>query len=429
MTDSDSKIYRADSVPFYLYYRNNKTGLQIQFPTDFQLNWTGPYTLTPFIGRCILTLNATVPVGTYTVMVTANATHHQPASYYITMTITQAPTYLNLIEERIDRDRLYQGDSIGFSVFFNNTYGEEITNADVYFRLNVSGSTTIRKTGTLTHIGAGIYSVDFTTWELGEGDYDIEIYAVPTDTNYSQNVNSLVILSVHIRSMFVRPIFIVLYIIAACAVAVVAYRQVRWYLTPYQVKEIIRAKKKIKKNKMIEETKVVRDREEMFASEFKSNWAIIGIKPPKLVKPEIVAFANELTAILRSRITSSEAEVMINQLRVMEISEAETYLASLKVPPEASRRLLAIIGMIEKERLEIIGFAQALSAIKAMEITYSQAEEIIITLRSLTYHEADRYLEAMVIPAEDRKELLDFLEIEPPYKPPEFDKGKKKKKK
>ncbi|MHA1649770.1 MAG: hypothetical protein ACTSYB_06230, partial [Candidatus Helarchaeota archaeon] len=227
---------------------------------------------------------------------------------------------------------------------------------------------------------------------------------------------------------FVRPLFIVLYIIGSCALAIAAYRQIKWYLTPYQVKEIIKAKKKIKKNKPITEIKVVMDREEMFASVFRPQWEILGLKPPKLVKPEITLFANELTAILRTRVTSSEAEIMINKLKEMSVEEASAYLASLKVPPEATRRLLSIIGLIEKEKIEILNFAQELSAIKGMEITYTQAEEIIEILRSLPYHEADRYLEAMVIPQEERKRLLDLLDITVPFesKPEKIEKGKKK---
>lgn len=206
------------------------------------------------------------------------------------------------------------------------------------------------------------------------------------------------------------------------------YRKAKWMLLPREIKAIEIAKKRIKKGREVElPFRDIIDRESMFSKLFADNWYIIGIKPPKLVRPEVVLFASEMTAILRTRMTTSEAETIINTLRTMSAENAERYLGEMKVPPEATRRLLIIAGLIEKERLEVINFAQVLGEIKAMEISYSQAEEIMKTLQSMTSFDADKYLEAMVIPAEERQHLLDMIGVKPFAAPKKIKEPKKEK--
>jgi len=158
---------------------------------------------------------------------------------------------------------------------------------------------------------------------------------------------------------------------------------------------------------------VLMSRDEMFKTEFGEPWGSIDLKPPKLMQPDIILFASEMSAILRTRMITTEAETIVHKLRTMSLQEAERYLSEMKVPPEANRRLLTIVGLISKERIEIINFAQALGTIKGTEITYSQAEEIMNVLQAMTPFDADKYLEAMVIPHEQRKQLLDIVGIKP----------------
>lgn len=219
--------------------------------------------------------------------------------------------------------------------------------------------------------------------------------------------------------------------IAVAAVAgAYGYRKIKWMLLPREVKAIEIAKKEIKKGKMVDVPfRDIKSRESMFSMIFADAWSSVGIKPPKLVRPEVVLFASEISSVLRTRMTTPEAESLINTLRSMSIEEAERYLGEMKIPPEATRRLLTIAGLIEKERLEVISFGQLLSEIKDTEISYSQAEEIMNTLQAMSPTDADKYLEAMVIPQEERKRILDLIGIKPFTTPKKVKEPKKAKEK
>ncbi|MHA1248857.1 MAG: hypothetical protein ACTSRP_02580 [Candidatus Helarchaeota archaeon] len=196
--------------------------------------------------------------------------------------------------------------------------------------------------------------------------------------------------------------------------AALVYRQVRWWLLPEVLKKIIISTKLIKKSKAPKKIQVLRTREQMFSDEFSRYWAILGleIKGLKVVSPEVLAFASELSAIIRTRITSSEAEQIINYLKQLPSKlEAENYLQSIGVPPAATRRLLEIIGIIKKEKVEILEFAKAISEIKGTPLDYAQAEEIMKVILA-SPSDADNYLKAMLIPEEDRIRLLKMVGIE-----------------
>ena len=245
---------------------------------------------------------------------------------------------------------------------------------------------------------------------MGES-YELIINATPASNNYKGVTEDI---TLAIKPIWEHPAFIIFMVGLAAVVGAYSYRKVKWILLPREVKALEIAKKKIKKGKEVElPFRDIKDREFMFRSLFADAWAAIGIKPPKLVLPEVVLFASELSSVLRTRITTPEAETMINTLRTMSIEEAGRYLSERKVPPEANRRLLTIAGLIEKERLEVINFAQVLSNIKGIEISYSQAQEIINTLQAMSPFDADKYLEAMVIPQEDRKQLLEMVGVKP----------------
>jgi hypothetical protein len=62
-----------------------------------------------------------------------------------------------------------------------------------------------------------------------------------------------------------------------------------------------------------------------------------------------------------------------------------------------------------------------------MEISYSQAEEIMGTLQSMSPFDADKYLEAMVIPQEDRQRILDSIGVKTEAAPKKVKELKKEK--
>jgi hypothetical protein len=151
------------------------------------------------------------------------------------------------------------------------------------------------------------------------------------------------------------------------------------------------------------------DRDELFRTEFAEAWVALDLKPPKLMRPEVVLFASEISAVLRTRMTTPEAESLVNSLKMQSVADAERQLGEMKIPPEATRRLLTIVGLIKKERADVKNFVQALSNIKGTEVPYAQAEEVFDHLQSLSIYEADKYLEALVIPEVDRKRLIELV--------------------
>ncbi|MHA1651580.1 MAG: hypothetical protein ACTSYB_15420, partial [Candidatus Helarchaeota archaeon] len=372
-----------------------------------------------------ITVNLTADVNVYQVEIFANLSPFAVAYKTIWINVTKASTYLT-VTKPAGATPIYQFLEGELEVLFLNEYNESM---DGYlYCLFLDKDNNVVRNITLTALGNGVFTAKIETQGLTPGaTYSLKIYAKSNDPNFKDAV----ILKenyITVKPIWEHPIFIFTMIGIAAVAGAYTYRKVKWYLLPREVKAIEIAKKEIKKGKIVElPFRDIKDRESMFRSLHADAWAALGIKPPKLVRPEVVLFASELSAILRTRITTPEAETMINTLRTMSVEEAERYLSEKKVPPEATRRLLTIAGLIEKERMEVINFAQLLGEIKDQEISYSQAEEIMNTLQTMSPLDADKYLEAMVIPKEDRKRLLDMIGVKPFVGPKKIKEPKKEK--
>jgi hypothetical protein len=361
-------------------------------------------------------INASIDVGIYGVSVFVKLPNYLLATYSMSINITKAETVIipNVPATIFSAFDVFQLLTTHFSVKYTNEFGEPILNGTLHIEIRIGGiSGALITRINLNYEGNGIYGVELSTNNLTAGQtYTIIVYASPNDKNY--DITFLMYPSIFtVKPFWEHWAFILSMVVLAVVVGVAAYRQIKWYLTPYQVKAIIRATKLIKKGKAEAVTSVLMSRDEMFKTEFGEPWGSIDLKPPKLMQPDIILFASEMSAILRTRMITTEAETIVHKLRTMSLQEAERYLSEMKVPPEANRRLLTIVGLISKERIEIINFAQALGTIKGTEITYSQAEEIMNVLQAMTPFDADKYLEAMVIPHEQRKQLLDIVGIKP----------------
>ncbi|MHA1652104.1 MAG: MSCRAMM family protein [Candidatus Helarchaeota archaeon] len=350
-------------------------------------------------------LGATLHVGNYTFQIYCNKSHYYSAETSVTIEVTPAPTEIIPL---IDFINVYQLEKPTFSVLYKNYYNETITNGTLQFFIYDKWGNIVDQ-GTLIHEENGTYSATIKTGNLWDEDYNITIIGIPNDENYADTTKSIALV---VKPFYTHWLFILGMVIIGAVAGFMGYRQIRWMMLPYQVKEIIKAKKKIKKNKPITETKVVMDREEMFASMFKEAWDVLALKPPKLVKAEVIAFAHTLSSILRVRVTHTEAQNMIQNLQALGYKDAQKYLGDLGVPPEGQRRLLEIAKLVKHEREVIVEFMQALAEIKDMDINYTQAEEIYNTIRALPPADADSYLEKMVIPKAERKRLLELAKVE-----------------
>ncbi|MBD3227605.1 MAG: hypothetical protein GF329_05390 [Candidatus Lokiarchaeota archaeon] len=392
----------------YDYIHSNLGNLRL---ADYTLlNWPGIFNLSGQESRGRYAINITclptVDVGVYSLQLKANLTNYEVAYLNITLDINPANTsFVGPIGRQFS---LYQFFTVNIPVEVQNEFGEPLNGAVDYYLSSEDGE--VIQLGSVS-VFNGEATIKFDTSGLAMNKiYRIYIEFIPESSNYASSINdgesSLIA-----NPIWEHPLFIVGMIAIAAVAATLAYRQIKWLLKPYQIKEIIKGTKKIKKRKPFIETPVVKSREEIFSENFANRWQVLGIKPPKLVNPEIVAFASELSAILRTRITTPEAESLINELRSVGELEAEQILSERNVPPEAAKRLLMIIGVIKKKKVEILKLAKLLSEIKGTEIDYNQAEEVLTNLRQMTPKDADMYLEAMVIPLEDRIRIFEMIGI------------------
>ncbi|MHA1425671.1 MAG: beta strand repeat-containing protein [Candidatus Helarchaeota archaeon] len=348
-----------------------------------------------------INLTASVNVGVYSVQIFVNLTPYEISYKTITITVTPAESFIDVIEPA-KVTNIYQLLEGTLRVRYRNEWNEPLNGT--LFCLFLDSENVVVRNITLTPEGNGYYSAPIKTSGLKAGaTYSLEIYAISENANY-QSKTELKSNYITVKPLWEHPLFIILMVGVAAVAGAYGYRKVKWYLLPREVKAIEIAKKTIRKGKIIElPFRDIKDRELMFRSTYSNAWGVLGIKPPKLVRPEVVLFASELSAVIRTRVTTPEAESMINTLKTMSVEEATRYLSDRKVPPEATRRLLTIAGLIAKERMEVINFAQILGEIKDQEISYSQAENIMNTLQSMSPTDADSYLEAMVIPRKQRK--------------------------
>ncbi len=386
---------------------------------DFYTNWSGNYEITPYGGVIAyyrIRLEANINVDTYKVNFTFSKLHYESTTLIFTVVILKAETAIQIdpnIPGTIFNNIQYQFFSFQikfrFVITLNSGEQEIISSANVSYNIYLAGDlSTPIISGRFEPISGknGYFKANIPA--LNPGNYIIIINATPTNTNLASAIYQS---SFTVLPFYRHPLIIALFVGIAIVIGAVVYKQITWWLLPYQIKEIIKAQRIIKKKKEEAKIPVVKERDEMFKDIFQPYWESIDLKVPKLVDPEIVAFASELSSILRSRITTPEAETIINQLRSVPQLEAEQILANMNVPPEASKRLLTIIGVIKKEREEVRKFIEKFKEIKEIELTYDEAEEIVKKIRKMEPKAADHYLETLVIPKEGRVELLELLGI------------------
>ncbi|HUY00355.1 MAG TPA: hypothetical protein VMV49_12410, partial [Candidatus Deferrimicrobium sp.] len=372
-----------------------------------------PITLDVSIGKYGFIIQTSANVGSYLVSITANRTNFELASKTVQINVSQASTQIILVKPDFDTFAIWKFGSQEIEIYFRNNFSEPIEMANITYVIKDINEVPVL-TGSFVSKGGGHFVATINTKNLKmQGTYTIEINATPADTNYK--TAPIKRLTATIKPFWEHPIFIFTMIGVAIAVGALTYREVKWLLLPSEIKAIELAKRNIRKGKHVAVPfREMRNRELMFQTIFLDAWSSIELKPPKLVKMEVIALAGELSGILRIKITTPEAETFKAKLEIMSIDEAQAYLSEMKIPPEASRRILGIVGLIKKEKMEYLEFARALSEIKGTEMDYNQAEDLIKALLGLPPIDADRYLEAMVITKEDRTRLLSIIGIEYP---------------
>ncbi|MHA1146267.1 MAG: hypothetical protein ACTSRW_16140, partial [Candidatus Helarchaeota archaeon] len=241
---------------------------------------------------------------------------------------------------------------------------------------------------------------------VGFGQFEITLTAESDDPNYNTQSKTL---TITINPIWTHPLFIISMIAVGAVAGFVAYREVKWLLTPYVVKQMIKTRKAIRKGKDLKQGSVVRTRSKLFMDEFKEEWAYLNLKAPEMVSNEIVELARQLSDIKRMRVTTAEAKQLMTQLQQMGLTQADAYLEStMMIPPDARRQILTTVGLIKEEKPEILSFRELISEIKAEEHTYDEAEDLYNKLKSMKIVDADNYLwKVELIPAEDRIRLLD----------------------
>ncbi|MHA1380152.1 MAG: hypothetical protein ACTSRG_17400 [Candidatus Helarchaeota archaeon] len=301
----------------------------------------------------------------------------------------------------------YQYDLFDITLNYEDEYGNPINDAAITMKvLGASGML-----GVFIPIGNGIFKGQIVNWALLPGTYLIEITATPNSPNYNPTTIRMPII---VQGLTANPLFFWGMIGVAGLVGFIAYRQIKWWVfTPYAVKQMVRTRKIIKKKKEISIKPTVRDRKDLFKDQFKEDWEIINVKAPTMVSSDVVSFAKEISDIKRTRVTTTEAKQLMMELQSKSnLQEADTYLESLMIPPEARRSLLTIAGLIKYKKPEILDFSILLSEIKGREYTYDDAEKIYNKLKSMKPSDADSFLwNTHLISTDDRIRLLDTIGI------------------
>ena len=409
--NKNTSIFRhLSSDIFQVFYQVNdiesSSHLAYISNANITTNWTGTFNYVYQLNKYILNFSGDINVGQYFVKVTFESVHFQTQEIIFNITITQAKTQITVHIPRNTYQYINFEIKIKFEVVLEG-YTIPI-NETYYLRCYIYKDGNLIKNISPEFLGAGEFSFTITTSDLEPGSYRLIIIGVPLDTNYASfEVEQFFT----VLSIFQYPWMIVAMVGMAAVAGFYGYRKIKWILTPYQVKEIIKAIKLIKKGKEDAKVPVVRNRAEIFRDEFQEYWASIEVKVPKLVSKEISEFAKEMTSILRTRITIPEAEKLITELKGYSIEDADARLSSMKIPPEARQRLLKIAGVIKEYERDIQEFLEYFRTIKGSEATYEQVEEIVRTIRSLSPADADKYLESMVFSKEDRIKFFNILGI------------------
>ncbi|MHA1300956.1 MAG: hypothetical protein ACTSO9_16170, partial [Candidatus Helarchaeota archaeon] len=396
--DSGSSTYSAGE--YYITYAD------VNY-TNWNRNWA-TISETAIPGLYELTLSANYDVGTYNFSIIANDTsplrYRNDTIITFSLTITPANTTLTLLYQDYI---FFEYDLFELTLSYKDEYGSPISDAKI--TMTVLGASGMA--GIFIPVGAGIFKAQIINWALPPGMYMIQITAEPTSQNYEPATITTVIM---VKGITQHQLFFWGMIGLAGLVGFVAYRQIKWWVfTPYPVKQMVRTRKIIKKKKEISTKPTVRDRKDLFRDNFKEDWEVINLKAPTMVSSEVVAFAKEISDIKRTRVTTTEAKQLMMELQSKaNLQEADAYLESLMIPPEARRSLLTIAGLIKYKKPEILDFSILLSEIKGREYTYDDGEKIYNKLKGMKPSEADAFLwNTHLISTEDRIKLLDTIGI------------------
>ncbi len=400
-----------NEFPTQAYYSGSE--LYIRYANISFTGWpselaTISETATP--GIYLLSIISKRDAGSYNITIFANDT--SPLEYrnnsvtVLSLQILQANVEFSIVPSSLAS---FEFDLIDLTATFVDEYGNPIDTASV--QVFIVGVTPTWRP--LIPIGGGIYKAQIVGWGLKPGIYIMHIMADPNNDNYATFEGTIQI-PIFVQSFTTHWAFIIGMIGLAAAVGFFAYRQIKWWLfTPYAVKQIVRTKKIIKKQKELSPDPTVRDRKEIFADHYADDWASLSLKPHTMVSTEVVEFAKELSDIRRTRVTTTEAKsLMLNLQAQPDLQAADGYLEKLMIPPEARRTLLTIAGLIKYKRPEVLDFTLLLSEIKGRTYTYDDGEKIYNKLKTLKPSDADSYLwNTHLISVEDRIRLLDTIGI------------------
>ncbi|MHA1379478.1 MAG: hypothetical protein ACTSRG_13985 [Candidatus Helarchaeota archaeon] len=391
--------------PYYSGAEKYITYASLNFTSWFSDLATISETTTP--GIYLLSIQTKKDAGVYNITIYANDTSPLEYRNNSRLTFEFQITPARSIFTPLYVMNLYEFNVIEFSGFYQDEYGTPIQEATITAKI-LGTSISL---GVLLPTGAGTYKGEISAWSLPPGVYMVEFTATPMSPNYEPYTFTWVIV---VNPFYTHWAVIVGMVGLAGLVGFVAYKQVKWWIfTPYPVKQMVRTRKIIKKSKEISIEPTVRDRKDLFRDNFKEEWEVINIKAPTMVSSEVVAFAKEISDIKRTRVTTTEAKKLMTELQSKpNLQEADSYLESLMIPPEARRTLLTIAGFIKYKKPEILDFSILLSEIKGREYTYEDAERIYNKLKMMKPSDADSFLwNTHLISTDDRIKLLDTIGI------------------
>ncbi|MHA1252404.1 MAG: hypothetical protein ACTSRP_20640 [Candidatus Helarchaeota archaeon] len=232
------KFYYQDNETYrnYDYQHSNLGNLRLASYTI--LNWPGMFNLTGDVSRGRYEINITclptVSVGIYHLQIVANLTHYETAYLNITVEILPALTFITAPAR--EAFTAYQFFSIQVSVKVVNEFGEPM-NGRIDFYLNSSTGEKLKMGSVQVIDGSATISFDTSQLRL-ETTYHLVIEFIPSSSNYATSNNYNFQSTVSVNPIWTHPLVIAIIVAAVGVAAVVAYRQIKWWIKPYQIKEL-----------------------------------------------------------------------------------------------------------------------------------------------------------------------------------------------
>jgi len=279
-------------------------------------------------------------IGIYVISLNIKKTNYSQGTAILYISIVQRPTTFDLAGESILT--MEEGQVLTLLVDFLDTRtNTALDNFTV--QVSISGGTS----STISTSSNGRYTIEISG--LPKGTYSIEISV--THENYTVETISVYLEVTWVKIFGIEaPFFYLILILALIGIiapvaALIIYTSAKRAAIPYQIKKIDETIKYIQKKKADIPTPVMKSKNEIFKEIFEKEWSDLAATSPifgnaSKAKDEFISIMNQIKAV---RMTTTEVELLRNQIREMSKEEAIKKLRALGIPPDTAEKLINLV--------------------------------------------------------------------------------------